>query len=123
MNILHLFITQHALAQASQPAATSAVDAALGYLDPTNGAFEGKGGTNVVFSMMEYFLDLMPTMLGALAFLGIIYSAVLYLGAMGDPSKLETAKKNITWIATGIIAIALVLIAIKVVVNIIGKTS
>lgn len=96
---------------------------ALKAVDPTYGAFGTSTGSSrsVFFEMMSYFIDLLPPILGALAFFAILYSAVLYLTAMGDPSKMESAKKNITWIAMGIIAIAVTLIIINIVFNIVGK--
>jgi hypothetical protein len=71
----------------------------LKLLDPTAKAFPGTSGSSVVFAMMSYILNLIPVLLGGLAFFAILYSAVLYLTAMGDPSKMEAAKKNITWVA------------------------
>lgn len=113
-----LICIQHALAQSSS--ADSA--AGLSGLDPTKGAFEvtNGGGAETVYSMLEYFLNLMPAILGSLALLGLVYSGILYLGSMGDPGKMETAKKNITWIVIGIVAIASVLVVIKLAVKIVG---
>ncbi len=112
--ILSDIFTQKVLAAASD---------GLKKMDPTYGAFETSTGSSrsVVFEMMSYFIDLLPVLLGALAFFAILYSAVLYLTAMGDPSRMEAAKKNITWVAMGVIAIAVTLIIINIVVNIAGK--
>lgn len=113
MNIFGIF-TGKALAAAGD---------GLKNIDPTYGAFGTSSGSSrsVVFEMMSYFIDLLPVLLGALAFFAILYSAVLYLTAMGDPSRMESAKKNITWVAMGVVAIAVTLIVINIVVNIAGK--
>lgn len=108
------FLTEKAYASASSE---------LSNIDPTIKAFPGSTGQSVVFSIMSYVLNLIPVLLGGLAFFAILYSAILYLGAMGDPSKIETAKKNITWIAMGVVMVALTLIIIRVVFNIVGKAS
>lgn len=100
-----------------------ATEDALKNLDPTQGAFTSDSGRTGIFAIMSYILNLLPYILGALAFFGIVYSAILYLAAMGDPGRTEAAKKNIGWIAMGIVVIAVTLIIIKVIFNIVGMAS
>lgn len=113
MNILNIL---------SEKAYAAGIDAMQ---DPIAGSFPSSSGStrSVLFSMMSYVLNLIPVLLGALAFFAIVYSAVLYLMAMGDPGKMEVAKKNITWIVMGVVIVAVTLIVIKVIVNIVGLAS
>jgi hypothetical protein len=46
-----------------------------------------------------------PYYLGGLALLALIYSGAMYIMSYGDPTRMETAKKNITWTVIGILAI------------------
>jgi len=93
--------------------------------DPIESAFPSKSGSvrSTLFAMMSHILNLIPVLLGGLAFFAIIYSAILYLTAMGDPGRMEVAKKNITWIAIGVIVVASTFIIIRIVVNIVGLAS
>lgn len=93
---------------------------ALDKFDPVAGSFHGTK-KEFLFDMLSYFLNLMPYLLGGLAFFGLLYSSVIYFSAMGDPSRTEAAKKNITWIVTGIVMIAVVLVVINIIFNIVGK--
>lgn len=108
---VYSFFTQKALA--ADP---------LSDYDPVNFSFRNASTKReFIFEMLSYFLNLMPYLLGGLAFFGLLYSSIIYLSAMGDSGKIETAKKNITWIVTGIVAIATTLIIIRIIFNIVGK--
>lgn len=65
-----------------------------------------------VGNVLSYLLNLAPYFLGGLAFLAILYSGAMYVLAFGDPTKMETAKKNLTWTIIGIVAVAGVYIMI-----------
>jgi len=77
--------------------------------------------TGDVFTLVDSILARIPYILGAMAFLAIIYSGFLYVMALGDPTKMESAKKNIYWVFTGILAIAVILIVMQVIVKITGS--
>lgn len=81
----------------------------LDQLDPSIG---GGGG---IESLASSLLSRIPYFLGGLALLAILYSGAMYIFAMGDPSKFETAKKNLMWTIIGIIAVAAIYPAIAVV--------
>jgi len=49
-------------------------------------------------------LNRIPYFLGGLALAAIIYSGALYILALGDATKIETAKKNFSWTIVGILA-------------------
>ena len=53
--------------------------------------------------VVDYFLYFM----GLIATIMIIYAGALYITAMGDDTKLEEAKKIITYAAIGIVVILL----------------
>jgi len=111
LQAIYYFLAQRALA--ADP---------LSKYDPVDFSFTGANTKReFIFEMMSYFLNLMPYLLGGLAFFGLLYSSIIYLSAMGDSGKIETAKKNITWIVTGIVAIAATLIIIRIIFNIVGK--
>ena len=57
------------------------------------------------YSLADEVLKKIPYFLGGLAFLAILYSGAIYVTAFGDPGRMESAKKNLTWTVTGIVAI------------------
>lgn len=69
-----------------------------------------------VSQLANSLINRVPYFLGALAFLAIIYSGVLYVLALGDPSKTEMAKKNFTWTIIGVIAISSIYMVIALIV-------
>ncbi|OQA52109.1 MAG: hypothetical protein BWY43_00646 [candidate division WS2 bacterium ADurb.Bin280] len=111
---IYYFLVQRAYA-------ADADNSPLAGFDPVRLSFEGDNKREFLFNMLSYFLNLMPYLLGGVAFFGLLYSSIIYLSAMGDAGKIETAKKNITWIVTGIVAIAATLIIIRIIFNIVGK--
>jgi len=72
----------------------------------------GGDTASAVSGILNYILNLAPYFLGALAFLAILYSGAMYVLSFGDPTKMETAKKNLTWTIIGIVAVAGVYIMI-----------
>lgn len=89
----------------------------LNALDPTIAA----GGS--FFQLIDEVMNRLPYFLGGLAFLALLYSGAIYIGALGDPTKMEAAKKNLTWTAIGILASASVFIVIKLILWITNPTS
>jgi len=74
-----------------------------------------------VLTLAQSLIDRVPYILGALAVFGMMYSGFLYVMALGDATKMEMAKKNITWIFTGILAIAAVIIIMNIAVKVTGS--
>ena len=74
-----------------------------------------------IFTLVQSIMDRIPVILGGMAFLALVYSGVLYISAFGDTTKMESAKKNITWVFTGILAVAVVLIVMNIVIRITGS--
>jgi len=83
------------------PLATRADDdvANINKLNPTFGN---------IYDLSQSITDRIPTFLGGLAFLAILYSGAIYITSFGDATKMEQAKKNLTWTVIGIIAAAAV---------------
>jgi len=57
---------------------------------------------------------------GALAVIAIVWSGVMYITAGGDPTKAESAKKNLIWAITGVVVILLAYVIIQWVGNILN---
>lgn len=79
-------------------------------LDPTR--------STDITTLASSILNRIPYFLGGLAFLAILYSGFMYLTAFGDTTKMEQAKKNISWVITGIIFIAATTIIINLLLRI-----
>lgn len=71
-----------------------------------------------VWNLINHFLNLIPYFLGGFALVAILYSAWIYVTSIGDEAKMESAKKNITWVVIGVVAVALFYIIVQVVVNV-----
>ena len=78
----------------------------------------GRGGD--IYGLLNSLLDRLPYIMGALAFFALLYSGGLYVLSFGDPGKMESAKKNLAWTITGIIAITAIYAIISVLISIIG---
>jgi len=87
-------------------------EAALRSLDPTV-ANVNKQGT--IFELIDDVMNRLPYFLGGLAFLALLISGAIYVSSLGDPTRMEVAKKNLTWTVIGILAASTVFIAIKVI--------
>ncbi len=55
--------------------------------------------------LVSNMLGRIPYYLGGLALLALLYSGAIYILALGDATKMEAGKKNITWVVTGILAV------------------
>ena len=88
----------------------------LSSFDPTP---DGSTMTTLASSL----LNRAPYILGGLALAALIYSGFMYMTAYGDTAKMEQAKKNITGVIIGIIAIASVSIIIKIILTVISATK
>ena len=86
----------------------------LSAYDPTR----AYGGDITVLA--NSLLNRVPYFLGGLAFFALLYSGFMYMTAYGDTNKMEQAKKNITWIIIGIIAVSMVSVIIGVIVKVIS---
>jgi hypothetical protein len=74
-----------------------------------------------ILTLAHSLIDRIPYILGALAVFGMMYSGFLYVMALGDATKMEMAKKNITWILTGILAVAAVIIIMNIAIKVTGS--
>lgn len=81
------------------------------------------GQESGILLLVQSLMDRIPYILGGLAVLALLYSGFLYIMALGDPTKMESAKKNITWVFTGILAVALIVIIMNIVIKITGLTT
>lgn len=68
---------------------------------PTTG-FSG-GIENFIAAIITWMLNI----IGVFAVFALIYSGILYVTSAGDPTKTETAKKNLTWAIIGIAVVLL----------------
>jgi hypothetical protein len=91
------------------------VAANLKSLDPTPSV-----STDLLASSL---LNRAPYFLGGLALLALIYSGFMYLTAFGDATKMEQAKKNISWTIIGIIAISAITVIIDIILRIVSATN
>lgn len=73
------------------------------------------------FTLVQSLIDRIPYILGGMALLGLLYSGFLYITAFGDATKMESAKKNITWIFTGIIAVAAIILIMNLAIKLTGS--
>lgn len=83
----------------------------------------GVNGSNAVSKLVASVMDRIPVYLGAFALIAILYSGGLYIASMGDPNKMEIAKKNLTWTLYGIIASSSVYAIIQLILWITSKTT
>jgi len=82
------------------------IDFSLGRDDPY--------GQNGVFMVLGDIINRLPFYLTGLAFFAFLYSAGMYIFAFGDETKQTAAKKNMTWTAIGMLAVALVSVIIMI---------
>jgi len=69
----------------------------------TLGDLEREGGGNWMVGLVIRIIRWIYQIMGALAFLAIIYSGLMYISSTGVPDKMEKAKKNLTWAIIGIV--------------------
>ena len=86
--------------------------------DPT----KRSGFSDGISTLANSVLNRAPYILGGLALLALIYSGFMYMTAYGDATKMEQAKKNISWTIIGIIAIAATSAIITIILQIISAT-
>ena len=91
-------------------------------LDPTFvNCNSGVNTNDALNNLANNLINRIPYYLGGLALLALLYSGAMYMLALGDPTKMETAKKNITWTVTGILAILAIYAVIGVIVWLITR--
>jgi len=78
---------------------------------------------SAILGILSSLLNYIPYMLGALGLIAILYSAFIYVTSFGDPARMESAKKNITWIMIGLLASATIYIVINLIIKIVKPTS
>lgn len=79
--------------------------------------------TSTLTTLASSLLNRAPFILGGLALAALIYSGFMYMTAYGDTAKMEQAKKNITGVIIGIIAIASISIIIKIIITVVSATK
>jgi len=98
----------------------------LGGMDPISETLSidpNDPSKSAIFGILSRLLNYIPYMLGALGLIAILYSAFIYVTSFGDPARMESAKKNITWIAIGLLASATIYIVINLIIKIVKPTS
>lgn len=65
--------------------------------------------TSIVKSIMNWILGLV----GVLGVIGFAIAGILYLTAAGDETRIETAKKAMTWAIVGVIVALLGLVIVR----------
>lgn len=65
--------------------------------------FEGTGLEGLMMSALDWVLWIAT----ALLVVAIVYSGVMYITSGGDPTKAETAKKNLIWAIIGLVILLL----------------
>jgi len=66
---------------------------------------------------IERVISWIFTISGLLVFAMVIYSAIIYLTSYGEESKIELAKKTLTWSVIGVIVIILARSVIQIIGN------
>lgn len=80
--------------------------------DPLNpGA--AQNSQNAIFNVLDNITERLPFYLTGLAFIALLYSGGMYIFALGDATKMEAAKKNMTWAAIGMLVLALIGVIIR----------
>ena len=69
---------------------------------------------SAIFDVLDDIIDRLPFYLTIIAFFALLYSGGMYIFAMGDATKMETAKKNITWAVIGVVAMAMISLIITI---------
>jgi|GEM_PF-5487983 len=92
-----------------------AAKSAINQIDPTRAPDAAAGDLT---DLLNSLLNRIPYFLGGLGLLALLYSGFIYITAFGDAAKMETAKKNMTWVAIGIVAVSAIYIIIDIAVKI-----
>jgi hypothetical protein len=91
-----------------------AAKSAINQIDPTT----APGAAGDLTNLLNSLLNRIPYFLGGLGLLALLYSGFIYITAFGNAAKMEAAKKNMTWIAIGIVAVSAIYIIIDIAVKI-----
>lgn len=75
--------------------------------------------TEIVTNIMKWLLMLV----GIIGVIGFAISGILYLTAAGEESRMESAKKALTWSITGIIVALLGLVILQAAKSLLGGES
>lgn len=100
------------------PAYAATVDTVDGLLKQHDRTVAVESGD--ILTLADSVMQRIPYILGGLAMAALLYSGFLYISAFGDATKMESAKKNITWIIMGILAVAVIFIIMNIAVKITG---
>lgn len=71
----------------------------------------------VISCTIEGAINWILTIASVLVFIMVIYSAIIYLTSYGEESKIELAKKTLTWSVIGVIVVILAKAMIRIVNN------
>jgi hypothetical protein len=74
-------------------------------------------------TLLDSLLNRIPIFLGAFAMLALLIAGVQYVFALGDATKIEAAKKNITWTIIGIIASSSIFVLIELALWLVHPTA
>lgn len=75
---------------------------------------------NNLGELITVIINWMLGLMGALAVVAVVYSGLMYISASADPTKAETAKKNLTWAIIGIILVALSFVIVQIVAKLVS---
>lgn len=64
------------------------------------------GGEGVVWELLQVTITILATGVGVLALAGIVYGAVLYTSAGGNPKQVKKAKNIFVNVVIGVVAFA-----------------
>ncbi|HEY4524634.1 MAG TPA: pilin [Patescibacteria group bacterium] len=81
--------------------------------------FPGSRFTDIA-GLVQAIINWLLGLGGALAVIAIVYSGIMYITAGDDPTKAETAKKNLVWAVIGVVIILLAYVIINEVARILG---
>ena len=75
---------------------------------------------NNLGELITVIINWLLGLIGAAAVVAVVYSGIMYITASADPTKAETAKKNLTWAIIGIILVALSFVIVQIVAKLIS---
>lgn len=79
-------------------------------------------GTGIV-DLLTRITSLLLAFAFPLAFIGLVFSAWKLISSAGNPAAVVTAKKNIAYLAVGIIVLTLGLYVVKLIYSVFGNSA
>lgn len=71
----------------------------------TDPLFPQSNFTGNITDLLDAIIQWLLLIAGCLAVIAIVVSGIMYIISGGDPTKAETAKKNLTWAIIGLVII------------------